>query len=320
MKKVLFLLAFSIGVVSVQAQTKEELHTQKTEKQAIADSAQAEADALQAQIDALPGWRKGLFGTIGGTLSNFSNWYSQGTPDNASGNIGVSINAYANLIEDKFFWRNSLTSNLNWVKLDDKSNDNLEGTPFEVDDKDFNPTTDVFNISSLYGRNIAKNFAVSALAEYRTTLLDNFNDPGYLDVGVGGTWTPMENLIVVIHPLNYNFVFAKNDAVFQSSLGAKIVADYTRQIGAISFKSNLSTFQSYKSGDLSNVTWTNSFSYTLWKMIGVGFDFGLRSNKQEALNYTLGQYDATSTNPIPTFGNVDNKLQSYWLLGLSYNL
>jgi len=314
MKKLLLLSVFFIGIASMNAQTKEELKTQKAEKQAEADKFQAEANAIQAQIDALPGWRKGLFGTIGGTISNFSNWYSQGTPDNASGNIGVSINAYANLVEEKFFWRNALTSNLNWVKLDDKND--------PTDDDSFNPTTDVFNISSLYGRNIAKNFAVSGLAEYRTTLLDNFNDPGYLDVGVGGTWTPLENLIVVVHPLNYNFVFADNDAVFESSLGAKIVADYTRQIGAVSFKSNLSTFQSYKSGDLSNVTWTNSFSYTLWKMIGVGFDFGLRSNKQEALNYALGQYDplAIPAQVVPTFDNVDNKLQSYWLLGLSYNL
>ena len=301
MKKLLLLSVFFIGMVSINAQTKEELQTQKSEKQAIADAAQAEADALQAQINALPGWKKGMFGTIGATLSNFNNWYSQGAPNNASGNIGVSINAFANLQQEKFFWRNALTSNLNWVKLDNKDTN--------LDSEDFNPTTDVFNISSLYGRNLSEKFAVSGLAEYRTTLLDNFNDPGYLDLGVGGTWTPMENLVVVIHPLNYNFVFAKNDAIFESSLGAKIVADYTRQIGAISFKSNLSTFQSYKDGDLSNVTWTNSFSYTLWKMIGVGFDFGLRSNKQEAANFQNVMLPAA-----------DNKLQSYWLLGLSYNL
>ena len=154
--------------------------------------------------------------------------------------------------------------------------------------------------------------------EYRTTLLNNFNDPGYLDLGVGATWTPLDNLIVVIHPLNYNFVFADNDAIFDSSMGAKIVADYTRQIGAIAFKSNFSTFQSYKSGDLSNWTWTNSFSYTLWKMIGVGFDFGLRSNKQEALNYALGQFDPMGTADEPTFDNVDNDLQTYYTIGLSY--
>jgi hypothetical protein len=299
MKKSLLVFVFFIGIISINAQTKEELQAQKAEKQAIADAAQGEANALQAQIDALPGWRTGAFGTIGGSLSNFSNWYSQGKPNNSSGNIGITVNGYANLFQEKFFWRNALTTNLNWVKLDDKD---------DPDDNDsFNPTTDVFNISSLYGRNITKTIAASGLMEYRTTLLDNFNDPGYLDLGVGATWTPFENLIVVVHPLNYNFVFSKGDTVFESSLGAKIVADYTRQLGAINFKTNFSAFQSYKSGDYSNWTWTNSFGYTLWKMIGVGFDFGLRNNKQEAAN-------ATGT----TLAAVDNKIQSYYTLGMSY--
>lgn len=307
-KRLLLTTVLMLSMVFSFSQTKEELEAQKSEKQAMADAAQAEADALQSQIDALPGWKIGAFGTIGGNLSNFNNWYSQGTPNNSSGSLGITVNGYANLIEEKHFWRNSLTANLNWIKLDNKDTD--------LDDDDFNPTTDVFNISSLYGRNLSEKLAVSTLMEYRTTLLDNFNDPGYLDVGVGFTWLPIQDLMVVVHPLNYNFVFADNDNVFESSLGAKIVADYTRQIGAVNFKSNLSAFQSYKSGDLSNWTWTNSFGYTLWKMIGVGFDFGLRSNKQEALNYGLATFDGMGD--TPDFDNVDNDLQTYWTIGLSY--
>ena len=310
-KKLFLLLALFIGISSINAQTKEELKSQKAEKQAVADAAQGEVDAIQAQIDALPGWRIGAFGTIGGSISNFSNWYSQETPNNSSGNIGFTVNSFANLDQEKFFWRNALNLNLAWVKLDDKDDD--------TDDDSFAATTDVFNISTLYGRKLSEKWAVSGLAEYRSTILDNFNNPGYLDLGVGVTWTPIENLFVVIHPLNYNFVFADNDDVFESSLGAKIVADYTREIGAINFRSNLSMFQSYKSSDLSNWTWTNSFSYTLWKMIGVGFDFGLRSNKQEALDYDLGQFDPMMIGVEPTFDNVDNDLQTYWTLGLSYS-
>jgi len=310
MKKILLLGILLCSISFTQAQTKEELEAEKSEKQAAADAAQAEVNALQAKIDALPGWRVGAFGTIGGSLSNFNNWYSQGVPNNSSGNIGFTLNGYANLIQDGFFWRNALTTNLNWVKLDDKDSD--------LDDDSFSPTTDVFNISSLYGKNLNDQWAVSILGEYRTTVLDNFNDPGYLDLGVGFTWIPMKDFLVVIHPLNYNFVFSKNDTVFESSLGAKIVADYTKQIGDISFKSNLSMFQSYKSGDLSNWTWTNSFGYSLWKMIGVGFDFGLRNNKQEALNYALSQFSTDGGNTEPTFSNVDNDLQTYWTLGLSY--
>lgn len=306
MKKTLLLLALCVGFITVNAQTKEELEAQKAEKQSQGNALLGEAKAIQAKIDALPGWRVGAFGTIGGSLSNFSKWYAQGAPNNASGNIGFTFNGHANMIQEKFFWRNALTTNLNWVKLDDKDN--------PADDDSFRPTTDVFNLSSLYGRNITKSLAASALMEYRTTLLDNFNDPGYLDFGVGATWTPINNLIVVIHPLNYNFVFSSGETVFESSLGAKIVADYTRQIGAVNFKTNLSMFQSYKSADYSNWTWTNSFSYTLWKMIGVGFDFGLRSNKQEALNYALAQTPPTATG----FDDVDNDLQSYYTVGLSY--
>jgi hypothetical protein len=298
-KKLLFSAFLMFAVSFGFAQTKEELHAQKAEKQAEADKFQKEADAIQAQIDALPGWRVGAFGTIGGSLSNFNNWYAQGTPNNESGNIGIVVNAFANKIEDKYFWRNALTTNLNWVKFDDKDDPN--------DDNSFRTGTDVFNISSLYGRKLSEKFAVSGLMEYRTTLIDNFNDPGYLDLGVGGTWTPIENLIVVIHPLNYNFVFSSGETVFDSSMGAKIVADYTREIGAINFKTNFSTFQSYKSSDLSNWTWTNSFGYTLWKMIGVGFDFGLRSNRQEAANFQGVE-----------LGDADNKLQSYYTIGLSY--
>jgi hypothetical protein len=308
-RKLLLSACFMFAITFGSSQTKEELEGQKSEKQAEVDKFQGEVDALQAQIDALPGWRFGAFGTVGGSLSEFNNWYSQGTPNNSAGSIGFTVNAFANKIEDKYFWRNALTLNLNWVKLDDKDS--------PTDDDSFQPTTDVFNISSLYGYKLSDKWAASGLMEYRTTLLDNFNDPGYLDFGAGVTWTPIPDLFVVIHPLNYNFVFSDGDTIFESSLGAKIVADYTKQIGAINFKTNLSAFQSYESSDLSNWTWSNSFSYTLWEMIGVGFDFGLRSNKQEALNYA--QNLAPVLDPGATFDNVDNDLQTYYTLGLSYN-
>ena len=306
MKKILITLVCLCSVTFSFSQDKEALNKQKAEKQVEVDKYQGEVDAIQSQIDALPGWRYGAFGTLGGSISEFNNWYAQGSPNNSSGNIGFTVNGYANKIEDTYFWRNSLTLNLNWVKLNDKDD--------ETDDENFKPTTDVFNISSLYGYELTEKWALSAFGEYRTTILDNFNDPGYLDLGIGITWTPIKDLIVVIHPLNYNFVFADDTAIFASSLGAKIVADYTKKIGQLNIKSNLSVFQSYKSEDLSNWTWTNSLGYTVWKNIGVGLDFGLRDNKQEALNYFVNTLETNDT-----FETVDNKLQTFWTFGLSYN-
>ncbi|MUH35038.1 DUF3078 domain-containing protein [Zobellia amurskyensis] len=297
----LALLTFSVSF----AQTIDELKAEQAAKKDSISAIQGRVNALQGQIDAFPGWKIRAFGTIGANLSKFNNWYSQGTPDNSAGNIGVTVNAIANLDREKFFWRNSANANFQWVKLDDKND--------PTDTEGFDNTTDVFNITSLYGYKLNKSFAISALAEYRTSIINNFNDPGYLDFGVGATWTPIPDMVVVIHPLNYNFVFADNDAAYDSSAGAKIVVDYAKQLGAINFKTNFSTFQSYKSGDLSNWTWINSFGYTLWKGIGVGFEFGLRDNKQEGLANAL----LTDTNA--SFDNLDNVLQSYYLFGLNYS-
>jgi len=304
-KKLLFALVMMLGVTSIYAQTLDELKAEQAPKKDSIAALQAKVDVIQGKIDALPGWKKGAFGTIGVNLSGFDNWYSKDKPNSSAGNIGFTVNAFANLMQEKFFWRNSANVNLSWVKFDDKDD--------PTDNKDFQEATDVFSITSLYGHKLSDKFAISTLGEYRTTILSNFNDPGYLDLGVGATWTPVTDLVVVIHPLNYNFVFSKGESVFESSLGAKIVADYTKQLGAVNFKTNLSAFQSYKSSDYSNWTWTNSFGYTLWKGIGLGFDLGLRKNKQEALNYTL--VDDSSA----TFDNVDNKLQTYWMFGLNYS-
>lgn len=309
MKKSIFPLLTMLTLITASGQTLEELKTEQATKKDSIAAIQGRVDALQGQIDAFPGWKKGAFGTIGANLSGANNWFPQGTPNNSAGNIGIALNAFANLDREKFFWRNAGNINAQWVKIDNKD--------IDTDDDGFNGTTDVLNITSLYGYKLSDKFAISALGEYRTSIINNFNDPGYLDAGIGATWTPITDMVVVIHPLNYNFVFAKNDAAYESSTGAKIVVDYTKQLGAINFKTNFSTFQSYTSGDLSNWTWINSFGYTLWNGIGLGFEFGLRGNRQEAFANALAQPGVA---PDLAIGDVDSPTQSYWLFGLNYSL
>ena len=309
MKRIALLFALLVlPALSWGQETEEELKSAIAATKDSIAAIQGRADGLQSKLDALPGWKFGAFGTVGFSLSEFSNWYAQGTPNVSSGNIGITFNSFANLKQEKFFWRNALNVNLRWVKFDDQDD--------PTDDDSFQEATDVFNITSLYGRNIAKNLAVSGLAEYRSTILNNFNDPGYLDLGIGATWTPIENLVVVVHPLNYNFVFADDDVVYNSSFGAKILVDYTRSFGKLNLKSNLSAFQSYESSDLSNWTWINSLGYTLWKGIGIGFELGLRGNQQEALANALA--NVMEGDVMPTFDNIDNDVQSYWLFGVNY--
>ena len=306
MKRILLFMLLILGTSLSEAQTKEELEALKAEKQDSIDALTSKVDALQAEIDALPGWRLRATGTIGGSVSGFNNWYAKDKPNASVGNFGVNVFGFADLIEDKFFWKNAMNINIGWVKFDDRDDD--------TDSDNYEVANDIFNLSSLYGRKLSDKFAISGLMEYRSTLVNNFNNPGFLDLGVGGTWTPLSELVVVIHPANYNFVFSDGDSQYDSSFGAKVVADYTRKFGDLNVKSNLSIFFSYEGSELSNYTWTNAFSYTIWKSVGIGFDFGLRKNHQEALNFAL------TDDPDATFDTVDNDLQSFWLLGLNINL
>ncbi len=311
MKKgfVLFFCLLLVGSFSVQAQTVEELTEQRAAKQAELETVKAELDAVSGQASTLeaeiaslteqitpyPRWNTGLLGNVGFSLANFNDWLLRDQPNTSAINIGFTANAFANADYSNSFWRNSANLTLGWLKFDDKDN------PDDVEE--LQVSADAFNFSSLFGYKLNDKVAISTLGEYRTSLLDGrFNNPGYLDLGVGATLTPATDLVVVIHPLNYNFVFSDMDFEFESSLGAKVVADYTRKITeGVAWKSNLSAFFSYNGSDLSNWAWVNTFS-TAVKGIGIGLDIGLRSNKQEALAAEL----------------TDNPLQTYWLLGLSY--
>jgi hypothetical protein len=311
-KHLLPILAMFTICFAANAQTVEEMTATKAAKAAELATLEAQlaeitgkVGALKGEVDALtdkltpyPRWDVGALGNMGLNFSGFNNWFSKGTPKTKAVNIGLTANGYANLQQKKYFWRNNTNLTLGWLKFDDET--------IETDNDDFQVAADAFNITSLFGYKLAEKWALSTLGEYRTSILDGkFNNPGYLDIGAGATWTPVTDMVVVFHPLNYNFVFSDGDGFdYQSSLGCKVVADYKRQLFKnLAWKSNLSGFFSYKDSDLHNWTWINGLT-TAVRGIGIGLELGLRSNKQEALA-------ALKT---------DNPIQAYYLLGFSYAL
>lgn len=320
MKKLLFLAFTFLMFSTVQAQdTVESLKAQKAEKAAAIAALQGELNAIETKIKTFPGWKFGFLGTAGFNISQFNSWLGAENANARTTTIGLAANAFGNLDREKFFWRNSAGLVYTRTKLvpDSDIDDDL---PEELQ-ADFETTADALTATSLYGYKLTDKWAISALGDFRSTI-SNFNDPGYLDLGVGGTWTPIADLVVVIHPLNYNFVFSDDDVAFQSSLGAKIVADYSRALPmGIAWKSNLSAFLSYEdASNLSSWTWVNGFSMTVWKGLGVGFDLGLRQSKQEALGVQRkGEEALTGTATSDFDSDFDNPLQSYWLLGLTYS-
>lgn len=322
MKKLflLFLVSSFVSINFLSAQTVDELNAQKNAK--AADLAKAEADlaeiqgtvdglkgevaALTEQLTPYPRVSQGLSGTIGLNFATFNDWLSKEKANTSAATIGSSMGGFVNSDWEKYFWRNNANLTLGWLKFDDKDDPD--------DTEDFQVSADAFNVMSLFGWKLTDKWAISALGEYRTSILDDkFNNPGYFDIGAGATWTPMSNLVAVFHPLNYNFAFGDEFEGFsyESSLGCKAVVDYNTKLAkSIIWKSNLSAFLSYSDGDYNNWTWVNGLS-TAVKGVGVGFDIGIRNNKQESL--------AVIADPNnETLQEGDNPLQLYWLLGFSY--
>ena len=284
-------LVILFAIMGAHSQTLEEYQAQKAEKEAALAVLQGEIADLNAKIDALPGWDVGSFGTLGFNLSRFNNWFKGANPNAVSSSIRGTINAFANYDEPKYFWRSSGGLNVGWQKLDLDVDDN--------EDAEFEQVADVFKLSSLFGYKLSEKLALSALGDFNTSILSNFNNPGILDLGAGFTWTPLANMVVVIHPLNHHWVFG-DDPTYGSALGAKIVADYTAEIApGLTWKTNFSTFLPYESSEptLAEYTWVNSFGFNLWKGIGVGLEFGIRKAEVETIDG-----------------------QSYWVMGLSYAL
>ncbi len=312
MKKVFItLLALTVMLISVHAQSLQEMMAMKEAKATELAALQPQLEALKGQVETLtsevadltekitpyPRHELGATGNLGFNFSSFNDWLSKSQPNTTAFNIAFAGNGFFNYLQKKYFWRNTLNLTLGWQKFDDRDDPN--------DSKDFKVTADAATLNSLFGYKLSEKLALSAMAEYRTSLLDKkFNEPGYLDLGAGMTWTPIQDLIVVVHPLDYNFVFSTGAFDYQSTFGCKIVADYKKEITKnLAWKSNLSAFASYKGTDFSNWTWTNGLTTSV-KGFGLGFDFGLRGNKQEA----------------QAAGLSDNPLQTYWIVGLSYAL
>ncbi len=307
MKK-LFLLSFMLltfGFVSAQDMTLDEMLAKKAEmtaaidaSQATIDATQAELDALQKRINILSGWMTGLTGIVGLNFGASDQWIASPNPTASSRAVSIGVTGYANREQEKYFWNNKLIINKAWQRVDiNQADRDRDASLF----KDFG-TVDILNISSLAGYKLSEKIAISGLAELNTSL-GNFLQPGTFDIGIGVTWKPIPNLVVVIHPLNYHIAWsADGDSDSAGAVGAKVRADYQDDFmiagRKIAWSSTFTTFIPY-TGDENEVvnfdkdglvdatnplrmaglfeyTWLNTFSFQVWKGIGVGLTFGLR--------------------------------------------
>lgn len=322
MKKIILFFFAAFFTMNLSAQTVEELKAMQAEKSAAAAALQAEADALQAKIDAFPGWKIGGLGVIGFNLFKNNAWYSIRQAHSSQNSIGLGFTAFANYDQDKLFWRNGLT--INMTKTDAIESENSPETE---------TVADKLGINSLAGYKLTDKIALSAEASYASSVL-NFNNPGSLTISAGATWLPIQDLVVIIHPIGYQINFP--DADFNSTAGAKIGATYTKEIiPGVMWNTSLNAFLAYGEGDIktvdpivengysrgemSNWNWENGFGFSVWKGIGVGLNVGLAGNKQQVDAYRAFADGDDVYKPETDDSSADeNPLQWYYNLGLSY--
>jgi len=334
-------MILSIGV-QAQTQTLEELKTMKAEKEVAITTLEGEIADLQKQIYTYPGWKIGGAGVVGLNLLGNNNWFALANPNSSNNNLGIGFSAFANNDQEKFFWRNLLNININRsAAFTDKNNNRTKTVAL----------TNGLDLSSLFGYKLSPKWALSVEGKWLSSLLefdpkdvnDDFDDeynfalnsPGVMTISAGATWLPIENLVVIIHPLGYQKNFPGD---FISSAGAKIGATYAATIiRGISWTSNLSAFipyggdgnvdfknvagdvvgtRTYESSDLVTWDWLNGFSFSVWKGVGVAFNLGLRGNRQIA---DSGRFLAIDNGISASEYNFDdNPVQVYYTLGLGY--
>ena len=306
-------------IVTYQAQNLSQLKKLQADKigsiadfQAQIDAVQGELDAIEDEIDRLSGWRKGITGIIGYDLMRANGWVANPIPNSRAASLNIGLSGYLLRDTEKTFWYNTVSVVKAWNDVD-ISVDEMDDDIGLFD----NSILDNLNLSSHAGYKLSDKLAISAQAELNTSI-HNFLEPATLDLGLGITWFPIQNLTVLVHPLNYNIAFPPESGDLigletSGSVGAKVRADYYNNFKILSKNVNwTSSFTAYFpytsiddiiidgttfSPEVNYYTWLNSFSFEIWKGVGVGIGWGLREADFES-----------------------NDFQSYYNLGLSYNI
>ena len=317
MKKIQLLLCFLMVAGMMSAQSLDELRSMKADKAGAIAELQGQIDAingeiggLDAQITELTGWTTGVNGLIGFDFIKSNKWVANPNPESSSSALNIGVTTYANKDKSKYFWNNKGIIQKAWQDV------NITTGGVESDNGDLfdNGTVDILNLNSLAGYKLHPKLALSAMGELNTSI-ENFLEPGTADIGIGATWLPIQGMTVVIHPFNYHLAWSANgDADSEGALGAKIRADYGRDLNvlgrAVGWNSTFTTFFPYTSLDdvdgvaqpsLQEFSWLNTLSFELWRGIGVGVGFGVRQ----------AEFELTESGGSAT-------TQTFYNIGLSY--
>lgn len=201
MKKLLSILSFSLGIFT---------------------NAQVILDTASIKVDTVKHWSVQGKQSLMINQAAFSNWVGGG-----ANNIGWLLGADYNITyeNDKDLWENIIL--LNYGQND------TQGIGVRK-------TQDVINVSTNYGRKVSKSWYLSVGAGLQSQFsvgyedgnnpeakkISNFLAPGYLNVGMGITYRPNDNINVTLRPSNARWTFVLDeDLQTEGTYGLKADGD-----------------------------------------------------------------------------------------------
>lgn len=222
MKNLFLLLCLLAVTVAVRAQDRDIQELKKEASQKI------KKEAVKDTIPKI--WRTGgLFTFVFGQTS-LSNWAAGG--DNLSLNINSFLNLHAFYKKDKNAWDNNLDMAVGYLKT------SSSGT---------RKSDDRIDLLSKYGYQVAKQWYLTALVNFRSQFfpgynyptdtteekISNFLAPAYLLASVGIDWKPTDYFSVFVSPVSSRWVIVRDkDLSARGAYGVDTGKTSMYQIGA----------------------------------------------------------------------------------------
>lgn len=191
-------------------------------------------------------WKKGGLFSLNLSQSSLSNWAAGG--ENYAFSVNAAISGFAFYKKGKKSWDNTFNINLGYINntsLGARKND------------------DRFDIVSKYGYEINNTLNFSTLFNLRSQFFDGYNfpspttqvlnsafmAPGYILMGSGLDFKPVNNLSIFFSPLTARWVIVNNDSLSKKgAYGVKPGSKSLFQIGAfvsVNYKANINKNVSY---------------------------------------------------------------------------
>ncbi|HRP01378.1 MAG TPA: DUF3078 domain-containing protein [Candidatus Kapabacteria bacterium] len=245
-------------------------------------------DMTYATNDSNIKWdRTGLLG-LNFSSVGLSNWAGGG---NNSISVGANTGLGFNYIAKSISWNNSIEAGYGVIKL---GNEN------------FRKTDDRLIISSKFGHKAAENLSYSALLDFRTQFdrgydynkkdtlgnflqISDFMSPGYLTLGLGMNYKPIDFIDIYFSPLSNRVIFVLNDSL--SNVGAFGVSPGNHiksELGStfdmliqktlvqnVDLRSRLNLFAPYQSLSTIVVNWELGLNFKVNEYINAGFNLNL---------------------------------------------